>query len=75
MPILKYQCRDCGNEFAKIFFDPKDAPRACPVCGAEELRELGEAFDYEGISPQRRACISCEACGEEEAMCAPSAST
>ena len=70
MPILKFQCGDCGKEFAKIFFDPGDAPRTCPVCGATGLREAGEAFEYDAESLERPACVSCEACEEQAAPCA-----
>jgi putative FmdB family regulatory protein len=70
MPILRYECGDCGKEFAKIFFNLEDAPKVCPVCGAEDLRELGRAFDYEAKSLERAACVSCETCGEEDASCA-----
>lgn len=74
MPILKYNCTHCGKEFAKIFLNPEDAPRKCPVCGTEHLVELGDAFSYDEKSLNRYACVSCETCGGDD-PCLPPASS
>ena len=41
MPILKFQCINCGKEFAKIFVDSSAPPKSCPVCGASSLEVSG----------------------------------
>jgi putative FmdB family regulatory protein len=69
MPILKYRCSACGKEFAKIFFNPEAAPRACPVCGAKDPIEIGLAFDSSGQSMARAMCGSCDACEGDDASC------
>ena len=74
MPILKYKCRDCGKEFAKIFFKAEDAPGQCPVCRAEDPIELGAAFDYDGKSLERLMCDSCDSCADD-GSCAVSESS
>lgn len=63
MPIKRYRCRACGKEFAKIFFQADQAPRACTVCHAEDLEDLGQAFEA-SCSP-RFACASCATCGPD----------
>jgi putative FmdB family regulatory protein len=71
MPILKYKCVECGKEFAKIMFSLDDAPKGCPVCGAESPLEAGQAFsDAEGLAA-RRLCTSCDTC--EVTGCGPTA--
>ena len=65
MPITKYRCEECGNEFAKIFFTPEQAPRKCPACGTENIVGLGEAFEPDTQQAQRAMCISCDSCSEE----------
>jgi putative FmdB family regulatory protein len=73
MPILNYKCRDCGNEFAKIFFTEGHAPRECPVCRATELEELGPAFNPDSGLLARVMGVSCETCaGEGSCSTAPS---
>lgn len=67
MPILNYKCRECGKEFAKIFFAEGNAPRECPVCRASRLEELGAAFNPDRGSLERQMCASCETCGDEGA--------
>jgi putative FmdB family regulatory protein len=62
MPALKYKCNDCGKEFAKIFFSLDNAPRECPVCGAEHIDELGPAFHADSEQIQRAVCVSCDTC-------------
>ncbi|MBM4326483.1 MAG: zinc ribbon domain-containing protein [Deltaproteobacteria bacterium] len=69
MPILKYRCSVCEKEFAKIFFRPEAAPRACPVCGAKDPIEMGPAFDSGEQSIARAMCGSCDACGGDDASC------
>ncbi len=63
MPIVNYRCHKCGKEFAKLFFDSQNAPRACPVCGAAHIEELGLAFPEYDESIERFARVSCEGCG------------
>ncbi|MCA1959180.1 MAG: zinc ribbon domain-containing protein [Desulfomonile sp.] len=63
MPITRYRCRSCGKEFVKIFFEPENAPRACTVCGAVDLEDMGPAFD--ATARPRFACASCISCGPE----------
>jgi putative FmdB family regulatory protein len=62
MPILNFKCGDCGKEFAKIFFDPETAPKACPVCGGANLSAIGQAFDPNARSEQGLLCTSCDTC-------------
>jgi putative FmdB family regulatory protein len=62
MPALKYKCNDCGKEFAKIFFSVSHVPRACPVCKAENLEELGPAFTVDREQLTRALCVSCDTC-------------
>ena len=60
MPILKYKCAGCGKEFAKIFFNPEDAPRHCPVCGDGNIEEVIPALIDCGIdilNPIQSACL------------------
>jgi putative FmdB family regulatory protein len=65
MPILNYKCRECGKEFAKIFFTDTNAPRECPVCRAAGLQELGPAFNPDRRSREQMVCVSCDTCGKE----------
>ena len=65
MPILNYKCRDCGKQFAKIFFTEQGAPRECPVFRSAEIEELGPAFNPDRRSLERLMCVSCETCGDE----------
>ena len=67
MPIMKFRCGDCGKEFAKIYFSSQHAPKACTLCGAENLEELGPAFPVEEAVSQRPMCMTCDAC--EDSMC------
>ncbi len=62
MPIINYSCESCGKEFAKIFFDPNDAPKRCPVCDSYTIRELGDAFHADPGMLARYACDSCDSC-------------
>jgi putative FmdB family regulatory protein len=64
MPIPKYRCRECGKEFAKIFINPENAPKQCPVCFAIEPEYLGPAFESDLSQLQRLSCASCDSCGE-----------
>ncbi len=70
MPILNYRCRECGKEFAKIFFTEGNAPQECPVCRATGLEELGTAFNPDRELLGRIMRGSCETCGEEGACSA-----
>ena len=69
MPVLKYHCHNCGNEFAKIFFDPEQAPKKCPVCDAPNPKELGLAFNQDSTSLARAMCGSCDLCGADTDSC------
>ncbi len=62
MPILKYRCLACGKEFPKIVITPEKAPRKCLVCGAETIKEVGEAFTNRAGSLERFFCQSCDSC-------------
>ncbi len=64
MPILKFVCHGCGKEFAKIFTDPANAPKYCPVCGADQLEELGPAFHPDVMQMRRSACVACDSCDQ-----------
>jgi putative FmdB family regulatory protein len=72
MPIVSYKCIACGKEFAKLFFDEKDAPKSCPVCKAPDPSELGPAFPAYDESMERFMRVSCEGCGDELCGVAPS---
>ncbi len=72
MPIVNYKCDACGKEFAKLFFDDKNAAKKCPVCKATDLRELGPAFPEDNESLERFMRVSCEDCGDESCGVAPS---
>jgi putative FmdB family regulatory protein len=65
MPILKFRCRDCGKEFAKIIVKAEQAPRSCPVCGAEDLAVAGPAFEGAEEMTRRPMCMTCDSCGEQ----------
>jgi putative FmdB family regulatory protein len=65
MPILNYKCRECGKEFAKIFFTEGQAPGVCPVCRATGIEELGPAFNPDRELLARLMGVSCETCGDE----------
>lgn len=65
MPILSYRCNECGKEFSKIFFNLERAPRRCPVCGTENLSELGPTFEADEKTVARVFGVSCEGCGDE----------
>jgi putative FmdB family regulatory protein len=67
MPIMKYKCNSCDNEFPKLVFSPEDAPRQCPTCGSPDPKYVGEAFNVDEKDMIRRSCMSCDACGES--MC------
>lgn len=71
MPILKYKCSKCGKEFSKIFVDPSNAPKHCPVCGHGHPEEIGPAFDVEGKSLDRSLCLSCESCSDDSSCNLP----
>lgn len=70
MPILKYKCRECGKEFAKIFSDPSQAPKECTVCRAPDPEELGNAFHTDPQSWARHFCTDCDSCEAEGGSCA-----
>jgi putative FmdB family regulatory protein len=72
MPIVNYKCAACGKEFAKLFFDEKNAPKVCPVCKATGLREIGFAFPENNESLERFMTVSCDGCGDESCGIAPS---
>lgn len=74
MPILKFRCRSCSKEWAKIIANPEDSPRQCPVCGEAGPEEMGPAFSYEGKSLERLMSVTCGTCGEE-GFCGPSPSS
>jgi putative FmdB family regulatory protein len=67
MPIMKYTCRSCGKEFAKIFFSPENAPKRCPVCGGDNVQEKGPAFDAGARPLSSLICTSCEGCDHDHA--------
>lgn len=69
MPIGKFQCHECGKEFAKIFFNEANAPRTCPVCGAENVEAIGPAFPEEEGVNNRPLCMTCDSC--ESGVCDP----
>ncbi len=73
MPILKFLCQSCGKEFAKIFTDSWGSPTHCPVCGADQLKDLGPAFHPDVMQIRRASCVSCGSC-EEEISCGVSLS-
>jgi len=73
MPILNYKCRECGKEFAKIFFAEEKAPSECPVCRSTGLEKLGPAFNPDRELLARLMGVSCETCaGEGSCSTAPS---
>jgi putative FmdB family regulatory protein len=72
MPVVNYKCVACGKEFAKLFFDDKKAAKACPVCKATELSELGLAFPEVNESMERFMSVSCDGCGDEPCGIGPS---
>lgn len=65
MPVMKYHCNNCGNEFAKIFFNLEQAPKECPVCRTKDPEELGPAFHQDAASIARAMCGSCDSCGTD----------
>lgn len=64
MPILKFRCRTCEKEFPKIFLKPEQAPRTCPVCGADDIVIIGPAFEETDDRRKRALCMTCDSCGE-----------
>lgn len=62
MPILNYSCASCGNEFPKLFFDIKHAPKTCPVCDSGQITEKGNAFEVDRSAYERLATESCDSC-------------
>jgi putative FmdB family regulatory protein len=71
MPITRYTCQSCGNEFAKIYFTPEGAPKRCPACSSEDFLENGDAFVVDPEVAARTLCVSCESCGGEDSTCVP----
>jgi putative FmdB family regulatory protein len=63
MSALSFKCDSCGKEFAKIVISPDFYPKACPVCGATEIVEVGAAFNTEGVSIARYSCDCGGDCG------------
>ncbi len=69
MPIPRFQCQECGKEFAKIIVNPNNRPQACPACGAGALREMGPAFPETDRRFADALCASCESCATESGSC------
>ena len=65
MPILKYRCKGCSHEFAKIFFSPDKAPEVCPVCGDKDPVVQGEAFHADKEQALRALSFECNSCAQE----------
>jgi putative FmdB family regulatory protein len=64
MSVMNYKCGECGKEFAKLLLSPVHVPKKCPVCGNEDVRELGRAFVEDGTALKRALCSSCDTCGD-----------
>ncbi|MBD3179376.1 MAG: zinc ribbon domain-containing protein [Candidatus Latescibacteria bacterium] len=47
MPIYRYSCSKCGNEFARLVRS-SDASVTCPECGSEEVEKLFSRFSSPG---------------------------
>ena len=67
MPIMKYNCLDCGKEFSKIFFSDGHAPRSCTVCGSENIVGAGSTFKEDEALAKRVLCASCDSCSDSNA--------
>ncbi len=64
MSVMNYKCGECGKEFAKLLLSPVHVPKKCPVCGNEDVRELGKAFVEDATVLKRAMCSSCDTCGD-----------
>jgi putative FmdB family regulatory protein len=41
MPLYRYECESCGNEFTVLVRQQgQDAPQVCPECGSVETRRM-----------------------------------
>lgn len=52
MPIYVYRCRDCGEEFEKLFLSARSAGAGvhCPICQSEEVEQRPALFGLGGGS-------------------------
>ena len=50
MPIYVYRCRECGQEFEKLFLSISSAERGvnCPSCQSEEVEQRPALFGVGG---------------------------
>lgn len=74
MAVMNYKCAECGKEFAKLLLSPLHAPSKCPVCGKEDVREMGPAFVEDGTVLKRALCSSCDTCGDTACPTTPASS-
>ncbi|MBU1049245.1 FmdB family transcriptional regulator [Candidatus Bipolaricaulota bacterium] len=40
MPLFRYECKECKNEFRVLYQQGDDAPITCPSCGGSHLQRL-----------------------------------
>lgn len=40
MPLYRYQCKGCGEEFTRLVFLGKENELKCVKCGSSELKRL-----------------------------------
>ncbi len=40
MPLFRYECKDCGNEFRVLQQQGDDTPVTCPKCQSTDLQRL-----------------------------------
>ncbi len=66
MPIYEYQCRDCGEEFEKLLFGPRQV--RCPRCESEDVRKKFSLFGMSGVE-KAAAGASCSTCSSKRSSC------
>ncbi len=59
MPLFKYRCRDCGEEFEELVSFDKSNDMECPQCGSRQTEKLVSAFATIGGSSSGSTSGSC----------------
>lgn len=55
MPLHKYTCRECGEQFEELVFG-EDEKVACPKCGSQETMRALPLISAKGL---QSGCSSC----------------
>ncbi len=67
MPIYEYECKQCKQRFEHLLKNSKDAPAACPHCGAKKVTRVFSSFSVDMGAAKTPAmppaCATCASTG------------